>query len=127
MSETARAAAAPADSPASQQVASLSTPADSIRQLLQQTLEMGDELQAVLVGFVKKDGNAAVRWTAMPPAMVGHMLRIANVKLDRQYAASMYVPATASPTAPVRSQLKTFETLPRRAMKKSDRQQRKRP
>lgn len=74
-------------------------PADAIARLLTQIVEDVPNLQAVVVGYVRKDGAAAVRYTPMSTAMLSHLSRIFNLKIDREYMGSMF-PQNSSPVRP---------------------------
>jgi len=66
------------------------TQPDHVTRLLAQVTADAGELQSLMIGFVRKDGNAAVRWTPMAPAMLSHLSRIFDLKIDREYTAGMF-------------------------------------
>lgn len=66
--------------------------------LLQQMLDDAHTLQGLVVGYVRKDGNAAVRWTPMPAPMLSHLARIFDLKINRQYLEGMQ--SITAPTRP---------------------------
>lgn len=79
---------------------------EPVVRLLQHMLDDAHTLQGLVVGYVRKDGNAAVRWTPMPAPMLSHLSRIFDLKVDREYMAGMQQ-ATAPTRAPVSSPVST--------------------
>lgn len=75
---------------------------EPVVRLLHQVMNDAHTLQGVVVGYVRNDGNAAVRWTPMPAPMLSHLSRIFDLKVDREYMAGMQQ-ATAPTRAPVSS------------------------
>lgn len=75
---------------------------EPVVRLLRQMLDDAHTLQGLVVGYVRTDGNAAVRWTPMPAPMLSHLSRIFDLKVDREYMAGMQQ-ATAPTRAPVSS------------------------
>lgn len=67
---------------------------EAVLRLLTQMVEDAPNLQAIAVGYVRKDGAAAVRYTPMSTAMLSHLSRIFDLKIDREYMASMFPQAT---------------------------------
>jgi hypothetical protein len=62
---------------------------EPIAKLLAQITADAPQMQGLVIGYVRKDGNAAVRWTPMSTAMLSHLARILEIKIDRQYMDSM--------------------------------------
>lgn len=97
------------------QAAQTSAPADQITRLLTQVAADAGELQGLVIGYVRKDGGAAVRWTPMNTAMLSHLHRIFGLKVDREYMASMTAgPGTRAPNVnqAVTSALRTAKASP---------------
>jgi len=67
---------------------------EHVARLLAQITADVDNLSGLVVGFVRKDGNAAVRYTPMATAMLAHLSRIFDLKIDREYQTSMFPAAT---------------------------------
>lgn len=84
-----------------------------IERLLDQVAADVSNLQGVVVCFVRNDGNAGVRYTPMSTAMLSHLARILDLKIDREYTSSLFaqapvvrppaVNAPPNPDVPVKS------------------------
>lgn len=93
------------DTPQSDPVPTTEASADSraehIKLLLTQVLGQADELQGVVIAYVKRDGNAVVRWsTPIQPAMLSHVSRMLDVRVDALYRNVMGIDRLAVPVAP---------------------------
>jgi hypothetical protein len=72
---------------------------EPVVRLLAQTLDAAHTLQGIVIGYVRKDGAATVRYTPMSTAMLSHLHRIFGLKVDREYMASMF-PQQVAPMRP---------------------------
>lgn len=64
-----------------------------IDRLIDQIVAEAPNLQGLVLCFVRKDGNAGVRYTPMPTAMLSHLARILDLKIDREYTSSLFAQA----------------------------------
>lgn len=98
---------------------------EPVVRLLTQTLDAAHTLQGIVIGYVRKDGAATVRYTPMSTAMLSHLHRIFGLKVDREYMASMF-PQQVAPMRPPsaiesRDKAKLMERERQRNRKKSHR------
>lgn len=96
---------------------------EPVVRLLRQMLDDAHTLQGLVVGYVRTDGNAAVRWTPMPAPMLSHLARIFELKVDRQYLDGMQTvaaPTRAPLSSPIMAAVKRAgEQARKQAQKKS--------
>lgn len=100
--------ALPADAPASaESAAPAETPApkpNGAAAIIDKLYARREKVRTVLIATIDEDNNAEIAWNSpATPSHLAHLLRMADIKLDRLYIRGMYAPAeTAGPVAGVR-------------------------
>lgn len=76
------------------------TPQSPVAVLLAGLQEMvrKNELQALVIGFVKSDGGAAIQSTPMSAVMLNHLCRLIDRRVSREYDRALAQANGARPT-----------------------------
>jgi hypothetical protein len=114
--------------PGSAEVSAPASREDPVLKLLKEFTQMAErgELSAVMVGFVLKGGDSAIRSTPMAASMMNHLSRILDCKVDRMYDRAMAAgEQPRSPTLAMRAQAPAEAQLPRKVRRQVQAAQRK--
>jgi hypothetical protein len=71
------------------------------------------DIQSVMVGYVQKDGGAAVQTTPMSPVMLNHLSTLLERRVAREYDRALAKTSEArSPTGAMRANSPKTDSLP---------------
>jgi len=72
------------------------TEPNPVQLMLQKTQDQSEHIAGLLIGAVRKDGTTVMHYTAsLTPAMLAHLSRILDVKINREYTDTLF------PNAPI--------------------------